>query len=592
MSRGEDLSSYLQRYRRLEKEGSQDKGRALRIAILSSFTLNGMKETLTIKCHDLGVRAEIYAGVYGQYHQEIIDEKSRLYAFSPDLLILAVDVHSLLGRKLLDPYDPEGPSPSALLKEREQELADLVETFKNRSPAKILIHNLEVPLSSPLGILEHKQKDGIREAVIGFNSRIAGKFREDSQTFVLDYEGFCAAHGKDRIRDDKMYYLGDLKLSLSYIPALADRHLSFIRPLAGLSRKCLVLDLDNTLWGGIIGEDGIGNIALGPTPEGRPFLELQQYILALYRRGVILAINSRNNEEEVRQVFREHPDITLKEEHFAAMRINWEDKADNLRSIAEELNLGLESMVFVDDDPVNRELIRKQLPEVEVIELPPDPSGYLRTLQRMDDFDTMQLTEEDRKKGELYAQERRRRRERESAEDLEGYLKALGVKVSIRPADEMTIPRIAQLTQKTNQFNMTAQRYQQEDILAMRDKGYVILSIRAEDRFGDSGIVGVAIADPQEKEWRIDTFLLSCRVLGRGIEQALLASLIRRAREAGAERIVGEFISTKKNAPAKDFYQKAGFTLAEENKETGLRRWVFSLSKDILPPGYIEVLES
>ncbi|MHC4455244.1 MAG: HAD-IIIC family phosphatase, partial [Planctomycetota bacterium] len=353
----------------------------------------------------------------------------------------------------------------------------------------------------------------------------------------------------------------------------------YIKPMLSLTRKCIVLDLDNTLWGGVIGEDGLEGIRLGPTSEGRPFQEFQRYLLSLFNRGVILAINSKNNLNDVVNVFNEHPYMILKEEHFSAMQINWDDKISNMKSIVEELNIGMESLVFIDDDKLNREMIKDALPEVLVVDLPEDTSLYLKTLMEINDFNTLQITEEDKKKGEMYAAQKGRHEIKKTVTDITEYLKKLETVVTIEKANYFTIPRIAQLTQKTNQFNMTTRRYMEEDIKQFTTgSNFLVVSAKVEDKFGDNGITGVVIVEKNKGKWRIDTFLLSCRVLGRKVEETLLAYIIEQAKKEKIEVLIGEFIQTKKNTPAEGFYKINGFSFIQKDNEKEI--WEYDLRND------------
>jgi FkbH-like protein len=359
--------------------------------------------------------------------------------------------------------------------------------------------------------------------------------------------------------------------------------------MLSMAKKCLVLDLDNVLWGGIVGEDGLGGIKLGPTPEGSPFLEFQKCVLALYRRGVILAINSSNNPDDALEVFRKHPYMVLKEEHFASIRINWDDKISNMKSIAEEIDIGIDSLVFVDDSRVNRDLVRQALPEVTVIEIPQDPALYLKTLEEVRLFDSLQLTEEDKRRGQMYAEQRKRVEFQGVAGDITEYLKALDQVVTIENLSPLNLGRISQLSQKTNQFNTTTRRYLEGDIKKMADSGrFLIVGIKVQDKFGDSGLTGVAIVEKKPEAWRIDSFLLSCRVIGRKVEDALLAYIKDQARTAGAKALTGEFIPTKKNAPAKDFYRTRDFSKTSE--ADGVEVWEYGLQQPVAYPQFLQVV--
>ncbi|MBK7917804.1 MAG: HAD family hydrolase [Chloroflexi bacterium] len=350
---------------------------------------------------------------------------------------------------------------------------------------------------------------------------------------------------------------------------IADEVFKFIRVTKGKIKKCLVLDCDNTLWGGIIGEDGLAGIKLGKTYPGSPFYEFQQEILNLHHRGVILALCSKNNEADVWEVFHNHPDMVLKQEHIAAAQINWNDKASNLRQIASDLNIGLDSLVFVDDSEFEVNLVQQNLPEVEVIHLPATKSVHYRDiLASYSGFDTLTLTEEDKKRGAMYRAEVTRNKLRQEVTDLASYYQSLEMVAEINFADTFTIPRIAQLTQKTNQFNLTTRRYTEADVTAMVESPSVdIISLRLGDSFGDLGLVGVCILKYDQTWAEIDTFLLSCRALGRMAEDLFLGHVLELVKVREFHLVKGTYLSTRKNAQVKDFYVKQGFTTIAETPE-------------------------
>lgn len=319
-------------------------------------------------------------------------------------------------------------------------------------------------------------------------------------------------------------------------------------------KKCLVLDLDNTLWGGVVGEDGFENLQLSLTPPGSGYLAFQQAILDLYHRGVMLAINSRNNREDALQVIRTHPNMILKENHFAALRLNWNDKAQNLRELAEELNIGLDAMVFLDDDPTNRSLVRALLPEVETPDLPDDPADYTRFLNSQNYFPTEAITDEDKMRGNLYVTERLRKEQEKLFENKEGFLASLKLELICSEDDDSSIARLAQLTEKTNQFNTNKRPLSQDEMrMYIESPTHHVYHGRLLDVFGDYGIVIFALVEDRSEEWHIDQMLMSCRVFGRSVEEAFLAFIAERARRAGAKRLTTAFTPTPKNIPAKAF---------------------------------------
>jgi len=564
--------------------------KTVKVAILTSFTSRGIKETLFVKCYKCGIVSRFYSGAYHQYSQEIFNKNSGLYKFSPDLVILFIDIRSVMGESYLLPYLHSDAQRRNWVNEKLEEMKILVQTLKENSSTMILLHNFEVPSYSPLGIVENKQGFGVIEAVENLNTSLRDAFKTDPQVFVFDYEAFCSRIGKQNVMDYKMYYLGDLKLDLQHIPELCDEYLSYIKPLMSMTRKCIVVDLDHVLWGGVVGEDGLGGIRLGPTPEGSPFLEFQKCLLSLFNRGVVLAVNSRNNPEDVLEVFRKHPYSILKEEHFASLQINWNDKISNLRAIAEEINIGMDSLLFIDDDKLIREMVRGIFPEIRVVELPEDPSLYVKTLMELDDFNTLQITGEDKRRGGIYEKQRKRKEFKGSSIDLSTYLKKLRLSVTVERANPLNIPRISQLTQKTNQFNMTTRRYQEEDIRRFVESGnFLVLSAKVEDKYGDNGISGVAIVEKKSPHWRIDTFLLSCRVIGLRVEEALLACVLSSAKREAKGSLIGEFISNKKNYPARGFYENNGFRLC--SKDNGVDIFEYDTARQYKTPDFIKLIE-
>jgi FkbH-like protein len=343
------------------------------------------------------------------------------------------------------------------------------------------------------------------------------------------------------------------------------------------------LDLDNTLWGGIVGEDGFEGIKLGDDPIGRAYVEFQRHLLALNQRGIILAINSKNNFDDAIEVIRNHPNMILKEDNFACFRINWNDKMVNIKEIAEELNIGLDSIVFFDDDPINRDYMRSTLPQVLTVELS-DSSSYSETLKSMNDFQVLKITNEDIKRSKMYLDQRKRTELQNQVGNLQDFLKQLNISVKIKKADEYTIPRISQLTLKTNQFNLTTRRYQEEDIRKfVNEKNKIVECAQIQDKFGDNGITCVYIVNKENQhEWLIDSFLLSCRVMGRGVEEALLGQIIKRAKTEGITKVKAEYIKTKKNKPTENFLSDFGFI---KNGDV----WIFETHKPIKKPEHLVI---
>jgi FkbH-like protein len=358
--------------------------------------------------------------------------------------------------------------------------------------------------------------------------------------------------------------------------------LKFIHPLTGVICKVLAVDLDNTLWGGVLGEDGVDGLKLGVEYPGAIYRAFQRAILDLYQRGILLVVCSKNNHEEAMAALQNHPGMLLRPEHFAAFRINWQDKAQNLREIAAELNLGVDSIAFFDDNPVERELVRSEVPEVKVIEVPNHVQGYAQALRDCPFFERLTLSAEDHGKTKQYHDQRKRSELAHNAGSLEDFFRSLEQEVVIANVTPDSIARVAQLTQKTNQYNVTTRRYTEQQIaefISRPDCG--VYSVGVKDRFGDNGIVGVLITRTEEDICEIDTFLLSCRVIGRTIETAMLGFLTDASKARGASLLQGWFIPTKKNAPVKELYSSHKFQpIASEN---GATLWSLNLGEANIP---------
>ncbi|MCL2330441.1 MAG: HAD-IIIC family phosphatase [Phycisphaerae bacterium] len=549
---------------------SMEKAVEVRVAFIGSFTLDTIRDTFEIACLHEGIRPAAFLGQYKQYPQELLDPTSALYQHKPDITFLHLDPRSVFGAAYemgsAEGKGGQGASLNDMADAFLSRLIGLAEQFSTHDAGILVIHNLDEPAYDFMGI--HASSDGsVTAAVCYFNAELLRRTREFSRVYVLNYNRVASKVGKDIANDEKLRLLGSFCVGHAAVPSLVHQQIGYVKAVKGLTRKCTVLDLDNTLWGGIIGEDGFDGIALGSTPPGNAFVEFQRTLLGFYRRGVILAVCSRNNPDDALQVLRNHPDQILREEHFAALDISWDDKALGIMRIAKSLNIGLDSLVFIDDDTHNRALVREALPQVLTLELPQDPSLYRRALLQLNDFEVLALTQEDRQRGRMYAAERAREATRTSSTNLDDFLLALETRVQIRPVDAFAVPRVSQLTQRTNQFNMTTRRYTPADIEQFgADPNKKVLCLSVSDKYGDSGLVGVAIVNGGPKVWEIDTLLMSCRVLGRRIENAFLWDIAQRANDAGASEIRGEVIFTPKNLPAREFYTQMGFAVVESNE--------------------------
>jgi FkbH-like protein len=550
-----------------------------RWAILRSFTVEPVVPVLKAGAYAGGVALETHLGEFNAYAQEILDPGSALYRFQPDVAVLAVQTRDVA------PALWRGESAADDVLGR---FGGWIRSFRTYSKAALIVHSLEVPAVACAGILDAQREDNATQAIQRINHGLRVLAGEHRGVYILDYDALVARHGREHWGDARKWLTVRLPVASANLPHLAAEWLRFLHPLAGKVAKCVAVDLDNTLWGGVIGEDGIDGIRLGAEYPGAAFQEVQRVLLDLWRRGILLAVASKNNPADAMEALSGHPGMVLQPSHFAAMRINWNEKARSLREIAEELNIGLDAIAFLDDNPVERQQVREQAPEAIVVHLPEDPMGYAQAVRDCPWFERLALSEEDRRRGEYYAAQRERGALQRSVTSKEDFYRGLEQVAEIAPVNAQTLARVAQLTQKTNQFNLTTRRYTEPQISEMSAcPAWRVWSLRVKDRYADNGLVGVAIARVDGPVCEIDSFLMSCRVIGRTLETALLAHLAKDARARGANILQGWFLPTKKNAPAGEFYPDHGFEVAETANEGVL--WRLDLrKKEIRTPEWIK----
>jgi len=573
-------------------EGASAGVQRLKVALLASFTVDSWPDYLEAQGALDCVSIDVQTSQYNQFRQDAYRPNSWLTEMKPDVIILAVEPDALIGDVVRVPLACPSDEFARAFGAGVQELVDIVCHLVARFPqAKVLVNNWIVPAHSSLGILDGKLSGGPQDQYRKANLALGETLRSVDNAYVVELDNLASRIGKDRFVDRRMLLLGDKRVDERHLPRLARLYGRYWRAFLGKGRKCIVLDLDNTLWGGILGEDGFDGIDLDPVKHpGSAFVRFQQTLLDLYHRGVILAINSKNNWDDAIHVLERHPYMVLRPNHFAAMAINWDDKPLNMTNIAKELNIGLDSIVFLDDDPHQCALMEVMLPAVKTFKLPDDPAEYDGFLASLELFDGAAYSEEDAKRGQMYAEQRLRREELErtadSSKGLEEYYRNLQMECVIGVADEFTIPRVAQLTQRTNQFNLTTRRYSEADIKSFLGSDHFRVSwISLRDRFGDLGLVGVVILKETETAvWEIDTLLMSCRALGRDVETAFVQKNVKDLFEKGAREVIGVYEPTAKNSQVACFYREMGF--AEE--ATGRFRL---RTPDVLkrPPVWIKV---
>lgn len=531
-----------------------------RLAILRSFTVEPVVPVLRAAAFVSGIDVNVQLGDFNAYAQEILDPASSLYSFEPQAVVMAVQWYETAA------------------------LREWLRVFRERSNAHLILHTVESAVSPARGVLDSQIADGEWEDTQRLNRELRSIAREFRGVYVLDYDALVARYGRESWRDERKWLTMRMPVAAGHLIHLAQEWMRFLHPLTGRIAKVLAVDLDNTLWGGVIGEDGMEGIQLGAEYPGAAFQALQRVMLDFHERGILLAVCSKNNPQDALEAIENHPGMLVQRRHLACLKINWAEKAQNLREIALELNVGLDSIAFVDDNPVERQHVREQAPEVMVIDLPANPMGYARALRDAPVFERLSLSEEDAQRGEYYAAEQERKELQQSSGSAEEFYRSLQQELEVAPVTPMTLARVAQLTQKTNQFNLTTRRYSEQEIAAASESKRVY-SLRVKDRYCDNGLVGVAIVEDRGEVCEIDTLLLSCRVIGRTVETAFLTRLAAEAVDRGRRRMEGWFRPTRKNAPAKDFFAKHGFERLEENGEDS--RWSYDLTKPMACPDWI-----
>jgi len=540
-----------------------------KIAVLRNITLESIKPFIELNLLRMGLKPVFYFADFNNIHQEALNPQSEFYNFKPDTTILAI-------KKEIAYHDLSYKHASLSLEES-QSIQDLVisdftqicQAINQNSSTSILIHNFESPTAPSLGILDYQLENAQLNLIRSINIELARLAKKLDNCFIVDLDLLQSRIGAAHFYDKRYWHIGKAPYSKDAYPSLANEYCKIIRALKGKAKKCLILDLDNTLWGGIIGEDGINKIGIGDSFPGSAFKEFQYAILNLYNRGVILGVCSKNNIEDAMEVFEKHPDMVLRAEHFSIIKANWNDKASNIRSIAKEINIGLDSIVFIDDSDFETELVRNEIPEVTTIKLTKDPTQYAPFLNEIGLFDTLTFSEEDKKRNQMYRAESLRNNLKNEAPDLNNYLKSLNMEVVIEYGNEYSIPRISQLTQRSNQFNLTTLRYSEDDIRSLvQNENSDVLTVQLNDKFGNSGISGVAIISYENESANIESFLMSCRIIGRGAEDVLIDTVIKVIKDKGHKSIFAKYIKSAKNQQVQDFYVKRGFDVHNHEEQS------------------------
>ncbi|MFD1146675.1 HAD-IIIC family phosphatase [Saccharothrix hoggarensis] len=556
--------------------------RPLRVAVLATCTIGSFEQILRASLVGAGVLPTIEPGPYGMFELTLATGG---FADSgePDLVACLLDESYFLPPEW-DAVDVDGFAEH--VRKRLADLRDLVLSAVDRFTSTVVLHTVPLPAQVRDSVIGWRSRAAVARAWAGLNEGILALAEESRQVAVADLVSVLA-DAPFAARDDRLHRYGDLPYTDGALFLLAREVRRFAQAKTGLSRKVLALDLDNTLWGGVLGEVGAQGVQLGGLYPGNAYSEVQRTARRLRDQGVILVLASKNDAAIVDDALTSHPDVLLRPEAFSATAVNWGPKAENLRGAAETLGLGTQSFVFLDDSPFERGHVSAELPEVAVLAADGDPAHIVRTLLSHGWFDVPDLTDTDRQRPGLYRTRALRSDFAGGFGSSEDYLHALGVELTVERASEFSVARVAQLAARTNQFNLTGLRFD-EAATAERiaDPGRLVATFAVADRFGDEGVIGAAWVECGDDVWRVENLVLSCRVLGRGVELAIAAWLARQAREAGATTLEGRFVPSKKNGVASGFWSKAGFT------DAGDGAFTLALTGDaVSTPAWIKVLE-
>jgi FkbH-like protein len=528
----------------------------LRLGILSATTSELLGDSLPAAAARHGVALELALSPFGQMVQQALDPESEINRAHPNVVLVALDQFSLSLTRPCPPETAAGIVDSAIAQVR-----SMLEGVKRNCGAATILQTIPSVGYPLFGSVDRRTMGSPRWLVEQFNGRLLS-LADEFGAYLLDLAGLAERVGTDRWFDPVQWYMYKLPFAAECNEIVADTIGRLLGAISGKARKCLVLDLDNTLWGGAVGDDGLEGIRLGQgSGTGEAFLAVQQIALDLRFRGIMLAVASKNDDANARLPFRSHPEMLLREDHITVFQANWADKATNLEAIASTLNIGLDALVLLDDNPAERAEMRAALPMIAVPELPDSPSWFPWYLASAGYFEAVSFSAEDRLRADAYTSEARRAEVMEKARDLGDYLTALEMQITFTPFDALGRQRIAQLVNKSNQFNLTTRRYTEAEIAAAEaDPNVYTLQVRLRDRFGNLGMIGVIIARPSAPEtWTIDSWLMSCRVLGRRVEEAMRNELVRAAARAGVATLIGIYRPTAKNKMVADHYAKLGF---------------------------------
>ena len=549
------MKEFTQLKKNLKKDFSNLK--PIKLAILGDTATQFLAQALRGLGHDNGINLEIWEADFNQIERQVYDLSSELYEFKPEIVIVFQSSHKLLGK-----YNKIKPNQHLLFASNELDtIENIYANLTNNLKAKIIYYNYTEIDDSVFGNFANKTESSFLFQLRKLNYELMSFASKKQNLYLCDISSIQNQVGKSNFFQPHIYISTEMVLSIDVLPRVASKTIDLINNLNGKFKKCVILDLDNTTWGGIIGDDGIENIQIGSLGIGKAFSEFQYWIKKLKNRGIIIAVCSKNTESIAKEPFEKHPDMVLRMEDISVFKANWNNKADNIRHIQSILNIGFESMVFLDDNPFERNIVRENIPEICVPELPEDPANYLEYLYKLNLFETVSFSNEDTERTKLYQIEALRAKVFQKFTNEDDFLKNLNMISDIQPFNKFNTPRIAQLSQRSNQFNLRTIRYTEADIERISTSDdYVTFAFTLEDKFGDNGLICVTILKKEdEKSLFIDTWFMSCRVLKRGMEIFVLNTIVNFAKENGFTTIKGEYIPTLKNDIVKDHYLNLGF---------------------------------
>lgn len=568
----------------------EDYSNEFRIAILRNYTVEMLVPVLRGEVALQSTFPDVYVGEYDNVLQEVMQRESSLYTFNPNVINVSICLQNL-SPKLAHEYT--SLSYAQIIDEVDRIrnfYANVIGAVRENTNAAVLIENLYREPVACAGILDYQLKTAEKNIVEELNKAIYDLAIQHENVYVVDVNSIIYELGYKNAVDYQAWDKSKNPFSKEMLVSLGQEYMQYYSVLLGKMKKCIVLDCDNTLWGGIVGEDGPYGIQIGDDYPGIAYKHFQQEIIHLKNRGVIIALCSKNNEQDVWEVFDSNTNMVLSKDDIVAFEINWDSKAENIKKIAERINIGLDSIVFVDDSHFECELVRNQLPEVEVIQLGKNISENASLIRRCRLFSSLTLTEDDKNRNATYKAEQVRKNLQAKYSTMDEYLSSLNMKATIRRNMQEDVPRIAQMTQKTNQFNLTTRRYTESDIIGYIDSGSVdVISIKLADDISDMGIIGAAVILYKDKIALIDTFLLSCRALGRRVEDVLYEYVVQQAKKRHCVALQGEYIRTKKNKQVEDLYERFGMNKLS-CKSNDIVIWQTD-SFEFKKPEFITVLE-